>query len=86
VTGQQANHRPSPPHPEVRAERASKERTRAARDEKQGSKNEEALALDEFASPACSAHEMDPAYMWAERRVGWLARALSFLRSRRLRR
>ena len=60
------------PHPKEPAKRASKD--------------EEAPGSDEFASPACSAHEMDPAYMWAERRVGWLARALSFLRSRRARR
>jgi hypothetical protein len=38
----------------------------------------------DFASPACSAHEMDPAYMWAEprRRAGWLRRLLDRLRPR----
>ena len=37
----------------------------------------------EFASPACSAHEMDPAYMWAPpplKARGVKARALNVLR------
>lgn len=39
---------------------------------------------NELASPACYAHEMDPAYMWAEprRRAGWLLRLLDRLRRR----
>jgi hypothetical protein len=61
--------RHSSPHPEVLAQRASED---------------EGLQADEFASPACSAHEMDPAYMWAEprRQEGWLRRFLSRWRSR----
>ena len=49
-----------------------------------GAGGERAIDANEFASPACSAHEMDPAYMWAERRGGWLARAFSLLRRRRM--
>jgi hypothetical protein len=37
---------------------------------------------NEFASPACYAHEMDPAYMWAspQRRPSLLRRILTLLR------
>ena len=60
--------RHGPPHPEVPAERASKDEA----------KDEGVQAGEEFASPACYAHEMDPAFMWAEprRRDGWLRRVL----------
>ncbi|MDF2763991.1 MAG: hypothetical protein K0S81_985 [Rhodospirillales bacterium] len=41
--------------------------------------------MEEFSSPACYAHEMDPAYMWARqsRRVSWLRRVLDRLKPRR---
>jgi hypothetical protein len=58
------------PHPEAPAKLASKD--------------EGVQAGEEFASPACYAHEMDPAYLWAEprRREGWLRRAMRLLRRR----
>ena len=64
----------TPPHPEVPAKRAPTDEA----------KDEGMQAGEEFASPSCYAHEMDPAYMWAEprRRERWLRRVLRRLMRR----